>query len=363
MPAPATLHVEPQIITKEDTASARELMDRGEHALLLQRWREAANAFETLAAAERFGGEAPFPSLSTVLFDLGLAYEGLGELEKARDSYHELARRFAPSAEARVALEREASIHAYLEEWTVLGETAEELLARSDLGDVDRLTALGARGLSRVELGDDVQAMRDVQSGLDLVDLLHYGAENRLPVGAAQLRFALAEIRRVRSERISFIPVAADFLVKIEMRCQGLMDAQSAYTDAIRSVDSHWAAMSGSRIGEMYRTLHRDLMLIPPTEQAKSDAQKQLFFGMMHLRYRVLLEKGLEMMRRTVAFGAKTNDTSSWVRRAEASEAEMELALSDEKAILARYPYSEEELQKALAILQRKAEAKRPAPP
>jgi len=370
-PPPVAIRAEGQIITKDDAASERELMERGEHALLLQKWREAADAFETLVAAGRVSGEAPsscaehaateLPTchLSTLLYDLGLAYEGLGEHAKARDRYHELADRYPASAEARIALERAAAIHAYLEEWDALGETAGKLLARADLDDVDRLTALGARGLAHIEAGDDTLARRDVQNGLDLVDNLHYGAENRLPVGAAQLRFALAEIRRARSERISFVPVTSDFPLKIEMRCQGLLDAQNAYADAIRSVDPHWAAMSGSRIGEMYRNLHHDLMIIPPTEQAKTDPQKQLFYAMMHLRYRALLEKGLEMMKRTVALGVKLNDTSSWVKRAEAAQKEMELALADEQAILAKYPYTEEEIRKALDILQKKAEAKR----
>jgi tetratricopeptide (TPR) repeat protein len=353
---PIAIQAEPQIITKDEGASERELMERGTRALGLQQWREAADAFETLVAAHRVGGEGP--SAPSVLYHLALAYEGLGERERARDRYHELAEAYPSSAEARAALERAEAIHAFLEEWKALGDTAATLLSRTDLDEVDRLTALGARGLSRVEGGDDAGAMRDIQDGLDIVDTLRYGAENRLPVGAAQLRFALAEVRRARSERISFLPVSADFLVKIEMRCQGLLDAQNAYADAIRSVDPHWAAMSGFRIGEMYRTLHRDLMLIPPTEQAKSDPQKQLFFAMMHVRYRVLLEKGLEMMQRTVALGAKVHDTSSWVTRAQAAQKDMELALADEQATIARFPYSEETIQKALDILKKKAEAK-----
>ena len=76
-------------------------------------------------------------------------------------------------------------------------------------------------------------------------------------------------------------------------RCDGLMDAQHAYGEAMRSTDAHWIAMSGFRVGEMYRKLHHDLMVIPPTLLAKSDKQKQIFFAIMHVRYRVLLEKVL----------------------------------------------------------------------
>ena len=64
--------------------------------------------------------------------------------------------------------------------------------------------------------------------------------------------------------------------------------------------------MSGYRVGEMYRTLHQHLMMIPPTDKAKTESDKQLFYGIMHVRYRVLLEKGIEMMKRTLALGERT---------------------------------------------------------
>ena len=350
------MQVATQIISPSTDGTARELLERGERALLAQRWREAADAFETMLAAEPNGPRTP-----VLLYDLAIAYEGLELREKARDKYHELASRFPDSPNARSALVRATALHAYLEEWPALGETGTALLARKDLDDVDRMTALGARGLSRVEGGDDLAASRDVQDGLDIVDQLHYGASGRLPVAAAQLRFALGEIRRVRSEKIAFTPVTSDFLTKIEMRCTGLLEAQSAYADAIRSVDPHWAAMSGFRIGEMYRALHHDLMVIPP-QNAKTENDRQLFYGMMHVRYRVLLEKGLEMVRRTLDLATKTNDDSSWIRRAQASKKEMDLALDEEKAQIKKNPFREEELTAALEVLKKKTLAKAPSP-
>ena len=139
------------------------------------------------------------------------------------------------------------------------------------------------------------------------------------------------------------------------MRCSFLLEAQSSYADAIRSVDPQWAAMSGYRVGEMYRTLHHDLMLIPPTDKAKTESDKQLFYGIMHVRYRVLLEKGMEMMKRTLALGEKTGVGSAWMKRAELLKVEMDKALEDEKAVIAKFPFTEEELQKALEIMKKKA--------
>jgi hypothetical protein len=353
-PGPVVV-AERQVITPNDGSTVRELRQRGERALLEQNWREAADAFKTLIAAARVADD---PALATYLLDLGLAQEGLSDRGHARESYLEIATRFATSTDARTALLRVIALDDYLEDWTALGTAGVTLLARTDLDEVDRLTGLGARALSRVEAGDDTLAMRDVQEGLDGVDRIRLGASGRLPNGAAQLRFALGEVRRVRSERLALVPVTSDFLSKIEARCQGLLDAQSAYTDSMRAMDPHWTAMGALRIGVMYEKLHEDLMAIPPTPLAKTGSQKDLFFAMMHVRYRVLLEKGLEMMKRTAALATQTTELGPWVDRAKAAQLEMEKALADEKAAIAKLPYTEATLQAALDDLEKKALAK-----
>jgi tetratricopeptide (TPR) repeat protein len=350
--APPKVDVPTQIVGPRTEGSAKELMEKGERAILAQKWRDAADAFETLLAAEPNG-----PRTEDALYGLATAYEGLELREKAKATYDDLIKRFPESTRTRGALLREAQLTAYLEDWTALGQIGDALLARKDADDVDRMTGLGARGLAKIEAGDDVGASHDVQNGLDLVDALKYGMTGRLPTPAAQLRFALGEIRRVRSERIAFLPVTDDFLSKINARASGLMAAQSSYADAIRSVDVHWAAMSGYRIGEMYRSLHKDLMAIPP-QNAKGDKDKQLFFGMMHMRYRVLLEKGIEMLKRTLTISEAGQDSSTWIRRAEKAKAEMELALEEEKTQMKQFPFTEEELQKALDLLEKKTLAK-----
>lgn len=353
-PARTSHDVPNQIISTKASGTAKELLERGERALMAQRWQEAVDAFEAVIAGDP--GAAADPR---VLYDLALAYEGLGAKEKARDRYRELVRRFPDDANAKIALTREASLDAFLEDWKALGEVGEQLLARKDIDPVERMLGLGARGLARIELGDESGASHDIQDGLDLVDQHRFGATGRLPVAAAQLKFAHGELRRVRSEKVK-LSRTDDYLVKIELRCAGLLDAQAAYADAIRSVDPHWAAMSGFRIGEMYRTLHQELMAIPPPPE-RSERDQQLHYGIMHVRFRALLEKGLEMMKRTVALGEKTGDDSAWVKRAEAAKLEMEKTLEDERAKIRTFPFSEADLERTLEImkqnLQKKIEA------
>jgi hypothetical protein len=345
------MHIEaqPRIVTAGEVTTEPELVRRAERALLEQKWREAAEAYGTLFAVDPIG-----PHAAEYLFNRGLALEGLEERAAARDIFLDLVRRFSDGPKARSALVRAATLDAYLEDWAALTSIGDVLLSRSDLDDVDRIVALGARGLARIELGDDMAASRDVHDGLDLADQLHYGERDVLPVAVAQLRFALGELRRVRSERVPLDPLPPDFLAKLDERCAGLLEAQAAYAMAVRSVDAHWAAMAGYRVGEMYRALHRDLMRIPPPASSKSERQKQIFYAFMHVRYRVLLEKGLREMQQTVALGERTSDSSSWTQRARAAQGEMETALADEKAQIDKMPFTEEEVKLALDGLKRR---------
>jgi hypothetical protein len=352
-PVGPPLHIDlpPAIVTADDVATEAELAARGERALLEQRWKDAAAAYRLLIAADPMG-----PRASEYLFDLGLSLEGLEDRAGARDAFLELAHRFPTGPKARAALVRAATLDAYLEDWSALNAIGDALLGRPDLEDLDRIVALGARGLARVEQGElDAPSSSDIFDGLDLSDRFHYGERDVLPVAVAQLRFALGELRRGRSERIQFDPLPPDYLDKLDERCAGLLEAQAAYSQAVRSVDPHWAAMSGYRVGEMYRNLHRDLMAIPPPPTSKTERQKQIFFAFMHIRFRVLLEKGLRELDQTVALGERTQDSSSWIARARDVEAEMQTALADEKAQIAKMPFTEPEIQKALDLMTAKA--------
>jgi tetratricopeptide (TPR) repeat protein len=338
------------IIGTRVEGTAKELQARGERALLAQNWQEAVDAFEALIAGDPNAANDP-----QVIYDLALAYEGLGDREKARTRYREVVRRFPTDPNARSALAREVSLDAYLEDWTALGDVGEQILARKDIEVADKMLGLGARGLARIIAGDEAGALHDVNEGLDLVEETRFGATGQLPVAAAMLKYAQGEIRKARSEKIVLNPPPPDFVQKLEMRCQLLLDAQSSYADAIRSVDLHWAAMSGYRVGEMYRSLHQHLMMIPPTDKAKTESDKQLFYGIMHVRYRALLDKGVEMMKRTLALGERTGVASGWMKRADAAKAEMDRALEEEKAIIKTFPFTEQTLEKTLELMKKHA--------
>jgi hypothetical protein len=146
----------------------------------------------------------------------------------------------------------------------------------------------------------------------------------------------------------------ARFGAVLEERCRGLLDAQNAYTRAMRSYDPHWAAMAGYRVGELYDRLYRDLLAIPPPKAADTEDKRRLFEGAMRLRYRVLLEKGLAMMSHTLLLADKTGVDSAWIDRARDAKDGLERALGEQKAVLAELPYGEKDLERALRDLAEK---------
>jgi tetratricopeptide (TPR) repeat protein len=339
-----------RIVTADDVTTEPELAAVAERALMEQRWSEASSALHTLLAADPTGPHAP-----EYRFDLGLALEGLHDRASARDAFLEVARMFPDGPRARGALVRAATLDAYLEDWVALRAIGDDMLLRSDLDDLERVVALSSRALGRIELGEDAAASRDLYDSLDLADRLHYGARDTLPVAVAQARFALGELRRVRAERIRFDPLPADFVGALDARCEGLLQAQAAYAQVVRSVDSRWAAMAGYRLGAMYRSLHRDLMQIPPPSTARTERQREAFFAFMHVRYRVLLEKGLLEIEQTIALGERTGDSSPWIQRANEARDEMQGALAEERVRLERMPFKEVDVKAALDQIQKRA--------
>jgi hypothetical protein len=106
--------------------------------------------------------------------------------------------------------------------------------------------------------------------------------------------------------------------------------------------------MAGFRIGELYQSLHRDVMQLKPPAAADSQRRRQLFEGALRLRYSVLLGKALGMMKHTLAMARRTGERSPWVARAEQARSDIERAQVAEQEALDRLPYTRAELQAAL---------------
>jgi tetratricopeptide (TPR) repeat protein len=335
-----------QRITATDPAEAPRLFAEASAMLLRGDATRAAAEFDRIVVIDPAG-----PTAVPSLYNAGVAYAELGDAKSAVDRFRRSAEQDPAATTSNGAWLRILRIHAQLEQWSELEVAARSTLSRQGLTVLERIEAGGAHGLALVSLGRIDEASDVIIRVRNEIEDRKLGQAGVPPPELAQVAFALGELRRVKSEKIVFDPAPADFGATLEARCTGLLDAQGAYTDAMRSRDPHWAAMAGFRVGQLYQHLHRDVMRAPiPTNTTLR--KQQLWEGAMRLRYRILLEKGLQMMEGTISLGERTGEQSAWISRARAAKHELEDALSAERDALSKLPYTEDEIRKGLESLK-----------
>lgn len=354
--APEQVEVPSVVVTPETATSIDELFAAAMSALDARDYSKADTGFRRVYEIDPAG-----PRAAEALFWLGTAQDLGARPADALRTYELLSSRFPNSAHTRTAMVRRARLYAFLEQYALAGRVADEAFGRfHDLRPFEQITLLGAKALALIVSGDVDQAEYYVEKARTLIEAHGLDAAGTIPRDLAQVYFALGEIRRVRAERIRFVPLPENFAGALEQRCQLILDAQSAYSDTMRAEDAHWSAMAGYRVGELYQRLHEDLMQVPPPSSANSLQRTQLFEGAMRLRYSILLEKARSMLTHTLEMARRTGERSVWVAKAEQSVRDLDEAVRREQAALDALPYSRAELEKALEDMSRKASAKKP---
>jgi len=332
------------VVTPETATDIPELFERATADGQAKHYERSASAFERAFQLDPDG-----PLAARALFAAAEMYDLLGAHEQALARYEQVARRFPQSDLDRSARVRALRLLTYLELYARAGELAESTAAKyKDLLSFDQLAVLAARALSRLAAGDDAQAETAISKARDIIERGSLDAAGRVPPELAPVYYALGELRRMRAERIHFVPVPQNFGAALEQRCQLLLDAQSAYSDAMRAYDSHWSAMAGYRVGELYQKLHEEMMQVPPPKAADTERRRQLFEGAMRLRYSILLDKAKSMLDHTVAMADRTGEQSPWVLKSRQARDAIVRATDEERQALARLPYTKAQLQSAL---------------
>jgi len=354
---PGVVAVERTIVTPGEAVGIGELFERAVAALKAGEYERAGVGFDRVFELDPRGGYAARAALLA-----GEAYDEVGDLEAAVARYESAARAGGKSAVSATALVRAVRIHVHRERWERAAALADVLLEdASSLQPFELIVAHGAKALHLADRGERDAANYYITKGRDVIEMNRLDAAGRVPRDLAALYYALGEVERLEAERVLFVPLPENFAAALERRCQAILDAQSAYSDAMRAYDAHWSAMAGYRVGELYERLHDELMRIEPPASARTDAERQLFEGAMRVRYAILLRKARTMMEHTLELAERTGEKSGWIERTRDSAARLERAMLAEERALARLPYSRDELERAFEDLRARAEAKRSA--
>lgn len=348
-----------QIVPTDDDAGGTplEVFERAKTAMAGGRFEHARMLFDRVTRADAAEHTEPTSLRRAAMYNAALCSESLDVASDARDRFRELAK--LGTSDAVDAHLRRARLDVELEDWADLGIAASSLLESKELGPNDRAEALALQGLAMIHGQKDLaSAAKSINSALKMI------ATNDVtpPHNAAAIHFAKGDLIRAEGNAITFIDptnptapiVSADFPAKMETRCQKVLDAQDEYVESINTRELKWAVRSGVRVASMYLDLHAAVIAIPPPKGATTEEKKQLFRGAMLLRYRILLEKGLGTIERTLNLEKAVNAKTTWLEHARKAKLALEKQLADEKAELAKLPYTEAELKKALDDLSNK---------
>lgn len=343
----------PQVVSADRVGTPTELFESARALFLEGKYREAGERFDLV-----WRGDPAGPLAARAVLQAGLSYQEAPELDVAQERFSILPERYAKEPLVKTALLYKGRILVALERWEALGANAEALLARADLSVLETVETNGARALALVSLGQPEKALRPLEQARTLMERHHLGESGAVPYEITIVFYALGEIRRAQGEQIPFDPPPPNFGEAFERRAQLVLDAQSAYADAMRTKDPAWATMGGYRVGQLYRALHRDVMAAKfPPAVAKTLRDRQIFEGAMRLRYRVLLRKGLAMLDSTLRMNERVGLLGVWNERSKEAKADLERALEAENQALAKSPVPEAELQKQLDKLQEKRDS------
>jgi tetratricopeptide (TPR) repeat protein len=349
---PDPVVVPARIVTRERVTDVDELFREGQTHLRQGRPGDAARAFDRIVELDASG-----PLTRRALFQGALAHESAGDLQGAAARFEQIERRFPDAPENAEASLRAMRVLLHLEQWERAAALAPRYLDQPSPPPLGRIIAHSARALGAVAQGNTTEAEYFVAKGMLVVDQLELDRAGRIPRDLAVLYFALGEARRQRAEAARLSGDVREFSARLEQRCQRLLEAQSAYSDAMRAYDAHWSTMAGYRVAELYARLHVELMQIP-MPRAGTQREQELFEGAMRLRYSVLLSKASSMLEHTLDMAVRTGERSEWVLRTERARGQLAAAVTEEQAALARLPFSRAELQRALDELAARAGAR-----
>lgn len=342
--APTRVRVSRTIVTPTDATSSAELFQRGHELYELGDFPASIDAFDRVATLDPDG-----PLAARARFRAAVASEDAGAHGDAAKRFQNLVARYPDAKFAKGALVRAIRLYVYKENWTAGSGLAEVLLTRygNELGPRELIVGHSARALALVAKDDDRQAEAHIAQGRRVIDQYRLDAAGAVPRDLAQLYFALGEMRRIRGSRIKFDDPGS-FADLFEERAQLLLDAQAAYSDAMRAHDAHWSAMAGFRVGELYGDLHAAVVRMPRPPGADTERRRKLFDAALRLRYLILLSKGINMFEHTLSMAERTGEASHWVERTRRSKRDLERRKAREEQVIDSLPFTRADLGKAL---------------
>jgi tetratricopeptide (TPR) repeat protein len=290
-----------------DAYDAKELFVRASAALRGKRYEEATRLYAALVAE--------FPESELVplaLYNQGLCFDALGRFQDAATAYSAVVGRFPDSEDVEDALFRLAGSYEALESWDDAAKALDALLARPDLGGIERVEVLARKGAALIRIGRP----SDARLALEEAARLFRQGRGITPSDSvyfySMAQFKLGEIVHDEMRAIALPAGEAELAARLEEKAKLLLEAQRLYTKVIRIGHAHWAAAAAYRIGALYHHLWKD-MLAAPAPPELTDEERGIYFEVLHEKIRVLLQKAVLQWERTLKLARRLGLDNEWI--------------------------------------------------
>jgi tetratricopeptide (TPR) repeat protein len=262
------------------------------------------------------------------LYNSGLCGEQLKQFHAAAGDYLNLIRTYPDARDITDALFRLGGTYEQLEAWEDARETFDILLAqRTDLEGIERIEAMVRKGASLMQLS----RRREAKLILEEAALI-FRAGRDIPPSTSTYYLGMAQFKigEIVQFDMSEAPLPADetlIQAALEHKCQLLLDAQQAYTKAIKVAHPHWAAAAAYRIGNLYHRLWDDMVTAPaPTDL--NNEERDVYAEVLKNRIHVLLTKAVRQWERTLKMARRLNLSNDWITQTEAELVEVRAKLA-----------------------------------
>jgi tetratricopeptide (TPR) repeat protein len=286
---------------------------------LFKRATEFSNARkcdEAVAMYDRIVSEfASSQYVSAALYNAGLCLQATGNFAAAAEHYQNVRKLRPGSDDVKDASFLLAEVLIQLEHWADAQTLVDELLAREDLTQDERLEGLARRSQAQLGAGDLDEAERAAQSGLSYFRTRPKAQPVRDEFFAAACNYVLAETFRSREESLTFPDGLESQKQVLIRRAQLLLQAQREYFNTIsfQNLDNlHWAASSGYRIGHMYDELWQSVMSAPVPANLRGREGEAIYHQELGKLIKPLIRHAIRYWEMTQLFIERTGTKSPW---------------------------------------------------
>jgi len=273
--------------------------------------------------------------VSASLYNAGLCLQALGNFAGAADHYANVRKLRPQSDDVKDSSFLLAEVLIQLERFKDAQLIADELLAREDITQEERLEAMARRAQSLLGQGQLDDAERYAQSALSYFRTRPKDNPIRDEFFAAACNYVLAETFRTREESLGFPEGLEPQKQVLIRRAQLLLQAQREYFNTIQfqNLDNlHWAAAAGYRIGHMYDELWHAVMKAPVPANLKGSEGEKVYHEELAKLIKPLIRHAIRYWEMTLMFIERTGMKTTWGEKTKTDLARVRALLLEQPA-------------------------------